>query len=113
MYVHIQQRDCEILYPENNTSQFTVELPTGLRGSQLALTQIYFKPETFCVLYADIIDESIYNCSLQPGLGTFFTSGYRPNPAYLNIVEPWVKRVTFTIESTQKIDQLNFTLHFR
>jgi len=111
MYLQVRYQDCQNLYPENNSRLFTVELPTALIGNHLAVTQIYINPETLCVLSADIVDESIYNCSLQPVLGVFFKSGYIPKPAYLKIVEPWVKRIRFTVESEQKINDLYFTLH--
>ena len=115
MYVYISSSDCHPLYPDNTSTHFTIELPVAIHTEsyEVALTQIYFKGETFCILKADICEESIVNCSLQPVVATFYKSGDIARPAYKNIVRDWIKRIHFSLESSEKIGEFYFTLHFK
>ena len=115
MYVHISSSDCQLLYPDNTSSEFTVELPVTINteSCRVALTQIYFKGETFCALSADICDDSIINCSLRPVLATFFKSGNISNPAYKPVVRDCINRIHFSLQSGEKIEDFQFTLHFK
>jgi hypothetical protein len=115
MYVHISSSDCQLLYPDNTSTEFTVELPVAINTEsyQVGLTQIYFKGEAFCVLTADICQESIIHCTLSPVLATFFKSANIANPAYKTIVRDYIKRIHFTLQSSEKIEEFYFTLHFK
>ena len=114
MYVHITSTECQLFYPDNTSTEFTVELPVPItKSSQVGLTQVYFKGEAFCVLSTDICEESILNCSLRPVLATFCKSGDIVNPVYKPVTLDWIKRIRFSLQSSEKIEDFKFTLHFK
>ena len=115
MYVYISSSDCSLLYPDNTSSQFFVELPVAINAEKykVGLTQIYFKGEAFCTLTSSICEESIINCSLQPVIATFYKSGNISQPAYKSLVGDWIKRIHFSLQSSEKIGDFYFTLHFK
>ena len=106
---------CQHFYPDNTSTEFTVELPVAINAEtyKVGQSQIYFKGETFCVLTANICEDSIINCTLRPVLATFFKSGDIVNPAYKPVNCDWIKRIRFSLQSSEKIEDFKFTLHFK
>ena len=125
MYLIVSSDDCKDLYPENNIWDFTVELPVALAASKYraALSAVYFKKKvirgSFCVVYSDICEDSVYNGAQKRILGTFSQPGNIENPLYLNLIGDWIKRIRFTIElceveETPETDQtIFFAIHLR
>ena len=104
MYLIVSSDDCKDLYPENNIWDFTIELPVALVASKYraALSAVYFKKKvirgSFCIVYSDICEDSVYNGVQKRILGTFSQPGNIENPPYLNLVGDWIKRIRFKIE---------------
>ena len=104
MYLIVSSDDCKDLYPNNNIWDFTIELPIALVANKYraALTGVYFKKKvtknSFCIVFSDICEESVYNGVQKRVLGTFPKPGNIENPPYLNLIGVWVKRIRFKIE---------------
>jgi hypothetical protein len=104
MYLIVSSDDCKDLYPDNNIWDFTVELPIPLvtKNYRAALTGVYFKKRvtkgSFCVVFSDICEESVYSGTQKRILGTFFQPGNIENPPYLNLLGDWVKRIRFKVQ---------------
>lgn len=126
-YLYISSSDSKTIYPNNNASEFRVELPTCLmlRGDwEIALIEFKFshsKTNDYALLF-DGCECSYINDSFRPVL-RFIESGtlqrIYDNPIYLRVTRDMIERLHILLlpcddlHSTLNTESLRCTLHLR
>ena len=119
MFLYLSPEDSKELYPSNTVSDFIVELPRVVSGSQLSLHHVYYRKsqqgrKKLYYVLCDLVESSVLGGKEEQVLGVFFQSGLiTPQP--LNITNQAFKRIRVRILNRElsvpdDLVSVNFTL---
>ena len=104
IYVYVSSEDSLNFHPENNPSDFTVELPEIINFKcnwVIALTEIYIRDDVAIPLniYCDICEQSIQKGELKPILKVIYPDCIQfSNLHYIPIKVSSISRLRFSIK---------------
>lgn len=119
MYIHLSSNDSKAVFPDNNSSEFIVELKSTIRGNYaVALVDFYCAtvPETLYI-FCDIITPSFLRGDDAPILRIVHNSGEPRNLHYFPVSRRDIQRIKIVIldANMQKLPlaEVSCTLHLK
>ncbi len=101
-YIFASSDDSLDFYPNNKSTDFTVELPRVIRASECALGEISFLSQSQdLVVLCDLCEESYYRDSLVPILRIVKAPGELENLYFVPITRHEIKRFHIRILTKQ------------